>query len=173
MNQRLLLLNETRNSYEAHSPLENSILHTCTKFQEPYEFLDILSFLQYIKTVSGALFLDVVPPLFLSCPLNIAVSLEKDSTAEANWTIPVASDNSNLAPVVTVSPKGVYPPHSFSETTRVVYTAVDSAGNIAKCSFKIEVEGWFNICFKLLDKLCLTNENEYQPENTVEINLAI
>ena len=75
--------------------------------------------------------------------MDIAVSLEKNTKAEANWTIPVASDNSNLAPIITVLPKGVHPPHSFSETTRVDYIAVDSAGNIAKCSFKIEVEGLF------------------------------
>ena len=110
------------------------------KISEAIRIPRYLVFLWYFY--SWALVLDVVPPLFLSCPLNIAVSLEKDSKAEANWTIPVAADNSNLAPIITVSPKGVHPPHSFSETTKVDYTAVDSAENIAKCSFKIEVEGW-------------------------------
>ena len=150
MNQLHLLLNRLQNIYEAPYPFETSILLTCTRFKNRTNSL-VTYFLIIFKDIFWASLLDTVPPLFLSCPLDIAVSLEKNTKAEANWTIPVASDNSNLAPIITVSPKGVHPPHSFSETTRVDYTAVDSAGNIAKCSFKIEVEG----LFKALDKRSL------------------
>ena len=77
--------------------------------------------------------------------MDIAVSLEEGAKAEANWTIPVVSDNSRMAPKVTVSPKGIHPPYSFQETTKVTYTAVDTSGNVAKCLFKITVEGLCHI----------------------------
>ena len=85
--------------------------------------------------------------MFESCPLDIAIGLEEGGRADANWTIPVVSDNSRTDPKVTVSPKGIHPPYSFHQTTKVIYTAVDSSGNVAKCSFKITVEG---LCYVIL-----------------------
>lgn len=83
---------------------------------------------------------DITRPVFESCPLDIAIGLEEGGRADANWTIPVVSDNSRTDPKVTVSPKGIHPPYSFHQTTKVIYTAMDSSGNVAKCSFKITVE---------------------------------
>jgi len=85
---------------------------------------------------------DVTPPSFEnSCPSDILVSLNINGSAEANWTIPIATDNSGIAPAVNVSPIGVRPPYKFNETSTVTYTAVDSNGNVAPCTFRIRVEG--------------------------------
>lgn len=85
---------------------------------------------------------DVTPPSFdNSCPSDILVSLNIDGTAEANWTIPTATDNSDIVAVVDVKPMGVRPPYKFNETSMVTYTAADSNGNIASCTFRIRVEG--------------------------------
>ncbi|KAJ7360012.1 hypothetical protein OS493_019099, partial [Desmophyllum pertusum] len=71
--------------------------------------------------------LDVTPPVLMRCPSDIRASI-LNSTALVNWTEPVALDNSNLAPEVTVRPPGISPPHIFNETTLVVYTAIDASG---------------------------------------------
>lgn len=85
---------------------------------------------------------DVTPPSFEnSCPLDILASLNINGSAEANWTVPIATDNSDFAPAINVTPTGVRPPHKFNETSDVTYTAVDSNGNIALCTFRIRVEG--------------------------------
>ena len=64
-----------------------------------------------------------------------------NGSAEANWTIPQATDNSDIAPAVNVTPPGVRPPFKFNETTVVTYTASDTNGNTAICMFRIRVEG--------------------------------
>ena len=85
---------------------------------------------------------DVTPPTFEnSCPSDLSVPLDISGRATANWTVPVARDNSGEIPVVTVSPVGVYPPYEFNETTTITYTARDTSGNKKHCTFKITVEG--------------------------------
>lgn len=64
-----------------------------------------------------------------------------NSTTLVNWTEPVAMDNSNLEPNITVDPSEISPPHIFNETTLVVYTATDASGNKDECSFKVILEG--------------------------------
>lgn len=84
---------------------------------------------------------DVTPPSFEnSCPSDILASLNINGSAEANWTIPIATDNSGIAPAVNVSPIGVRPPYKFNETSIVTYTAVDSNGNTASCTFSSELK---------------------------------
>ena len=77
----------------------------------------------------------------MRCPSDIRASIGINSTALVNWTEPIALDNSNLAPQVTVAPSGITPPHIFNETTVVVYTAKDASGNEKRCSFRVLVEG--------------------------------
>lgn len=77
----------------------------------------------------------------MRCPSDIRSSININSTALANWTEPVAMDNSNLEPTVTVIPAGITPPHTFNETTLVVYTATDESGNKDECKFKVMLEG--------------------------------
>jgi len=84
--------------------------------------------------------LDLTPPVFISCPSDIRASININSTALVNWTEPVALDNSDLAPQVTVFPAGISPPHNFNKTTLVVYTARDSSGKEEECSFKVVLE---------------------------------
>ena len=84
---------------------------------------------------------DVVAPVFLSCPSDIRANLGINSSVLVNWTIPVAVDNSNMAPQISVSPPGVAPPYTFYNNTNVVYTAKDPSGNKRKCSFKVLLEG--------------------------------
>ncbi|XP_015761109.1 PREDICTED: sushi, von Willebrand factor type A, EGF and pentraxin domain-containing protein 1-like isoform X1 [Acropora digitifera] len=81
--------------------------------------------------------LDLVPPVFLSCPSDIHANLGINSSVLVNWTIPVALDNSNMAPQISVSPPGVAPPYTFYSNTNVVYTAKDSSGNEKECSFRV------------------------------------
>ena len=87
------------------------------------------------------IFADVSPPVFKNCPSDIRVNLGTDSTAVANWTAPIALDDSNVEPQVTVFPDGIKPPHVINETLMVEYTAKDPSGNADKCSFKIIPEG--------------------------------
>ena len=84
---------------------------------------------------------DVLPPVFLSCPSDIRTNVGVNSSVLVNWTIPVALDNSNMAPQISVSPLGVAPPYSFYNNTNVVYTAKDPSGNERKCSFRVLLEG--------------------------------
>ena len=84
---------------------------------------------------------DVVDPVFLSCPSDIRANLGINSSVLVNWTIPVAVDNSNMAPQIYVSPPGVAPPYTFYNNTNVVYTAKDPSGNERKCSFRVLLEG--------------------------------
>ena len=77
----------------------------------------------------------------MSCPSDIRASLSVNSTALVNWTEPVARDNSNLIPNVTVAPPGTRPPRTFNKTTLVIYTAMDTSGNKKQCSFKVILEG--------------------------------
>ena len=83
----------------------------------------------------------------MGCPSDIRSNISVNSTALVNWTEPVARDNSNLAPNVTVVPPGINPPHIFNKSTVVVYTARDASGNKGECSFKVVLEGESDIYF--------------------------
>jgi len=82
----------------------------------------------------------------MSCPSDIRASIN-GSTALVNWTEPVALDNGDLPPQVTIVPEGISPPQTFNKTTLVVYTAMDSSGNKKECSFKVVLEGESEIDF--------------------------
>ena len=84
---------------------------------------------------------DVDPPDFMSCPSDIRASINENSSALVNWTFPVATDNSNQAPQITVSPAGATSPYTFSLSTLITYTATDASGNKAECSFKVILQG--------------------------------
>ena len=77
----------------------------------------------------------------MRCPSDIRANINANGAALVNWTQPVALDNSNLAPQVTIVPQGISPPHVFNETALIVYTATDTSGNKRECSFKVVLEG--------------------------------
>ena len=60
-------------------------------------------------------------------------------SAQVNWTEPVATDNLGDAPSLTSNYKQ---PQRFTQGTHVVtYTALDQSGNMATCTFDVEVLG--------------------------------
>lgn len=77
----------------------------------------------------------------MTCPSDIRANIGVNSTSLVNWTEPVALDNSNVAPNLTVFPPGISPPHHFNETTIVQYIASDASGNKDGCLFKVILEG--------------------------------
>jgi HYR domain/Secretion system C-terminal sorting domain/Domain of unknown function DUF11/Polysaccharide deacetylase len=79
---------------------------------------------------------DNIPPVLVNCPQNISLSTA-NTTAQATWTAPTATDNCTTTPSVTsVHSSGTYYPIG---TTTVTYTATDARGNKGTCSFKITV----------------------------------
>lgn len=60
-------------------------------------------------------------------------------SAEVNWTVPTAIDNSGFKPSIN---SNYHPPRRFPQGNyTVTYSAVDQSGNKATCSFMIEVIG--------------------------------
>ena len=101
--------------------------------------------MQYDYVNEYLLTADVTPPVFLSCPSDIPVSPSKSTTA--NWKIPVAQDNSNEDPEVTLSLQ-ITPPYTFTKDTVIVYTATDARGNaeIVLLSFYQKVGRKISVC---------------------------
>lgn len=84
---------------------------------------------------------DIQPPTFVSCPEQPLLRYaERDKfTALVNWTTPVVTDNSGVAPTVT---SNYGSPQKFSQGTHAItYIAVDQSGNKATCTFTVKVTG--------------------------------
>lgn len=84
---------------------------------------------------------DISRPTFLNCPLNFAANADRGTTsATVTWTAPTATDNSGFAPNITRTGKE----HGgrFSAGEHIIrYRAIDRAGNIGECTFKVFVSG--------------------------------
>ncbi|XP_022803614.1 uncharacterized protein LOC111340956 [Stylophora pistillata] len=83
--------------------------------------------------------LDVTPPSIWCIP-PLTLSRHVNLTALADWIVPVALDDSGVAPQVTVFPEGIKPPRVINDSLLVEYTAKDPSGNAAKCSSRIVLE---------------------------------
>lgn len=80
--------------------------------------------------------IDNVDPVWTDCPGPITVNANSDCQAVVGWGIPTASDNCEIASIdSTHASGGIF----TIGTTTVTYTAVDSAGNTALCSFVVNV----------------------------------
>ena len=82
------------------------------------------------------------------CPTSPLVAYAERETfsAEVNWTVPTAIDNSGFEPSIN---SNYHPPQRFLQGNYIViYSAVDQSGNKATCRFTIEVIG--KILFKQL-----------------------
>ncbi|XP_068714407.1 uncharacterized protein [Montipora foliosa] len=83
---------------------------------------------------------DSQPPTFgVSCPGSplVAYAEQGKFTALVNWTEPVATDNSGVAPTVTSNYQS---PQRFSQGVHLIkYRAMDHLGNEARCSFQVSV----------------------------------
>ena len=92
----------------------------------------------YAKCQFNVTVADVEAPRIFPCPSNINVPTDFEvNYATVSWAVPQVTDNFDLSPSVTVSdqPGSQFP---FGQTA-VLYTAVDSYGNAANCSFVITV----------------------------------
>ncbi|XP_041457583.1 mucin-17-like [Lytechinus variegatus] len=80
---------------------------------------------------------DNIPPV-VNCPLDITETVELGtSSRQVSFDTPVVSDNSGSFSLVQASHQ---PGDSFTTgTTRVTYTYADGSGNIASCSFVINI----------------------------------
>lgn len=98
---------------------------------------------------------DVTPPSFgNTCPSrpHLVFARVNDFSAVVNWMVPVARDNSGNHPKMLANFK--HPPQRLMEGTHlIIYSATDTSGNKATCSFVINVTGkWFllwktNVCY--------------------------
>ena len=85
---------------------------------------------------------DILPPSFdAPCPVSpLVVYAERETfSAEVNWTVPTATDNSGFKPSIN---SNYHPPRRFLQGNYLVtYSAVDQSGNKAICSFTVAVKG--------------------------------
>lgn len=85
--------------------------------------------------------LDIEPPVFNSCPINIHKYASKNKTATVRWTTPNATDNSGILPNITLLSFSGHQVTFEEGRHQVIYLAVDEAKNRAVCSFTVDVEG--------------------------------
>ncbi|XP_070554253.1 sushi, von Willebrand factor type A, EGF and pentraxin domain-containing protein 1-like [Ptychodera flava] len=83
---------------------------------------------------------DIEPPEIRDCPGDQDVTTEfHKATAKIIWKVPVATDNSGIAPTMAVHPN-IQPPHAFKiGQTEVTYTMKDGANLTATCKFVVSV----------------------------------
>ncbi len=86
-----------------------------------------------IQTIS---FIDNLNPVITNCPQNQTLSSIDGNCVEANWNLPQASDNCDLASFTATHNAGECLPLGITE---VSYLATDGCGNTSSCSFTIEV----------------------------------
>ena len=81
--------------------------------------------------------LDTEPPVISDCPNDITVSLSgADCDEVVGWTEPTASDNNSVQSFTRTHAPGTTFPLGI---TVVTYTATDSGGNVAICTFNVTV----------------------------------
>ncbi|WP_299336619.1 HYR domain-containing protein [uncultured Psychroserpens sp.] len=72
---------------------------------------------------------DTIDPVITDCPSDISLCGEQ----AVSWTVPTATDNCDVTLTSTHEPGDVF----GVGTTKVIYTATDSAGNSTMCSFDV------------------------------------
>jgi Leucine-rich repeat (LRR) protein len=90
---------------------------------------------------------DVTPPVLSICPQNIILTTT-GTTAVTNWGPPSATDNCAVLSLTSNYNIGNYiSGFTFPiGLTTVIYTAVDTKGNTAACSFTVNVSAVTNPC---------------------------
>lgn len=84
---------------------------------------------------------DSQSPVFTSCPGNIVKYAGQDRAATITWTSPTVTDNSGVAPNISIFGVSEAPVRLSEGIYHVTYTATDQANNKAVCSFSITVKG--------------------------------
>ena len=84
---------------------------------------------------------DIEAPKLDTCKSFSVKNALKDPAIMVNWTVPIATDNSGVPPMVTCVPT---PGYNFPIGLTVVQcTAMDNSGNAATCSFDIVIAGMY------------------------------
>ena len=83
---------------------------------------------------------DGVPP-DITCPDNIVRTISDGNAGGGvvNWSPATASDNSPVAPTVTLSSGQNPPVFLVFGVSSYTYTATDATGNTAQCTFTVTV----------------------------------
>lgn len=85
--------------------------------------------------------LDRTPPI-LNCPENITTnSLLRKNFTLLNWTIPIATDNSQIDPIVWSKPDIVFPWKTEIGVHVITYFAQDQSENTNRCQMFLNVIG--------------------------------
>ncbi|XP_053558647.1 sushi, von Willebrand factor type A, EGF and pentraxin domain-containing protein 1 [Bombina bombina] len=94
---------------------------------------------KWSEDVNKAVCRDIEPPEII-CPEDIlADNIQHQNSAEINWKVPEAKDNSGEEVSIQVSPAFI-PPYMFPiGEVSVTYIATDPSGNQASCTFNIKV----------------------------------
>ncbi|KAM4706820.1 sushi, von Willebrand factor type A, EGF and pentraxin domain-containing protein 1 [Discoglossus pictus] len=94
---------------------------------------------KWSEDIHKAVCQDIEPPEII-CPDDILTqNIEHQNSAQINWQVPDAKDNSGEEVSVQISPAFI-PPHMFPiGEVSITYTATDTSGNIASCTFNIKV----------------------------------
>ncbi|XP_078354999.1 hyalin-like [Oculina patagonica] len=92
-----------------------------------------------ITIVTQAAVVDQEPPLITNCPKDFVKDDLTCLEVRVNWQQPTVTDNSGVAPSVT-SNRHSGDLFAVPSTSEVIYTATDTAGNTATCSFKITLK---------------------------------
>ena len=82
--------------------------------------------------------IDEEDPVILNCPSAITDYTPTSTTVSVTWTEPTATDNDNLASLMTNIQPGTPLGVGASD---VIYTAVDDSANSATCTFQITILG--------------------------------
>jgi hypothetical protein len=91
---------------------------------------------QFSVSVVNVCLTDTLPPVLINCPQDTTI-LTTLSSEQVNWTAPTATDNCTQPPSVF---SNIIPNSFFGiGTRRVVYSAVDTRGNMAQCGFNVTI----------------------------------
>lgn len=84
--------------------------------------------------------IDLVPPVFTSCPADLTVSTQSPCGFVVEWAFPTATDNCSIPEFES----SFQPGDTFSVgTTTLVIRAFDASNNYDTCTFNITVNGPF------------------------------
>ena len=82
--------------------------------------------------------IDLVPPVFTTCPDDLTVSTQDACGTVVDWVFPTATDNCSVPVLDSLfTPQDTFP----VGTTNVVIRAYDSSNNFDICEFQITVNG--------------------------------
>ncbi|MDV7401353.1 HYR domain-containing protein, partial [Arthrospira platensis SPKY1] len=84
---------------------------------------------------------DTIDPVFVNCPTEmIMIGNDPDEcSGKLNWSIPVATDNCEVASVVQTAGPAVGSVVPVCDLQTVTYKATDASGNTTFCSFEVLV----------------------------------